>query len=405
MKKIALVLVAALISTALLASCSSYDKSGAMPAEGGSYNMSFADGNYGFAEDAEMFAPAPSMMRDHPEVEALYTNATSGAGVVPINSSAMETGLAEKIIYSVYADIETVNFDETVDRVYELMAANGAFVESSYVGGMNYAQSYHGWQTYRTANFTLRVPKDRLNAVTESLDALGNVTSKRSDAENITSQFFDTQSRLNSYKLQEDRLLDMLSRADNVPDMISIEQRLAEVRYSIESLTTTLNSWQQRVDYSTLTLYISEVESFTEITPVQQRTFWEQIGDGLEARTIGVGRFFMNLFKWITINLPVLIVLAVIAAVIIILVRRRVRKNRKLQEERAKAGPYQYYGQYQNQYAAPAATAGAGQGAASAASPGAAQGAGVGAAPSSAQSAEPAATPGAKPEAGENHNG
>ena len=58
------------------------------------------------------------------------------------------------------------------------------------------------------------MPKDRFEAVTGSLDALGNVISLRADAQNITAQFFDTESRLASYRIQEERLLSMLEKAD-----------------------------------------------------------------------------------------------------------------------------------------------------------------------------------------------
>ena len=255
---------------------------------------------------------------------------TSGAGSLPATDAA---AMSEKIIYSAYADIETVDFDEAVDKVYEMLGVNNAFIENSYIGGRNYSQSYYGYQTYRTANFTLRVPKERFEAVTSSLEALGNVTSLRTDAQNITAQFYDTESRLSSFRIQEERLLAMLERSDTVTDMISIEARLAEIRYSIESLTSTLRNWQGQVDYSTLSIYIYEVEKYTESVPIQ-RTYWQQVGDGLSSQTKSVGVFFTDLFKWLIINLPVLVILAAIVIVIIVLVRRKIRKDRARQANR-----------------------------------------------------------------------
>jgi len=185
-----------------------------------------------------------------------------------------------------------------------------------------------------------------LAAVTASLDSIGNVTSLRSDADNITSQFYDTQSRLNSYKTQEERLLDMLSKADNVSDMIEIETRLADIRYQVESLTTTLRNWQNAVDYSTLTLYINEVAELTEITPVQPRSYWQQISDGLKANTKSVGAFFKNLFKWIVINLLVLIILAVLAIIAFIFIRKYIKRA----NTQAKQRPQYYYDPVNHQY-------------------------------------------------------
>jgi len=142
-------------------------------------------------------------------------------------------------------------------------------------------------------------------------------------------QFFDTQSRLNTLSIQEERLLDMLRRAEDVPDLIAIEQRLGEVRYQIESLTTTLNNWQNQVDYSYLTLNIREVEQFTEPTD----SYWRQIGDGFMSTIRGVGRFFMNLFMWLIISAPVLVILAVIAVAALIIIKRKLRSIKSKKEK------------------------------------------------------------------------
>ena len=343
MKKVILILLAAMLAMALLVSCGSMKDGSPTSSSNG---MSGGAGSAPAPSAAPMAPPAPMpemaeeiwydsdyMEYGYDDAEVAYTSAVKGEpGGAGVPENAAAASMAEKIIYSMYADIETVDFDDTMAKVEQLVIANGGFKESSYTGGRNYAQSYYGLQTHRTANYVLRIPANRLKAVEESLGSLGNVTSTSTNAENITSQFYDTQSRLNSYKIQEERLLDMLRKADNVPDMISIEQRLADVRYSIESLTTTLNNWQSKVDYSTLTLNIYEVAELTEISPVQQRTYWQQVGDGLQSTTFGVGRFFTDLFKGLIINLPVLIVLAVIVVVIIIIVRKRVRRRRE--EER-----------------------------------------------------------------------
>lgn len=360
MKKTITVLLISLISILILASCGSDYKS-----DGGVMNYSMSGGgSASMSSNAPISAPAmDAPMQEMEWGGEYYEDAdlaitavmTSTSNSVSAPDSAPEEGMAEKIIYSLYADIETVAFDETIEKVESLLVSNGAFIESSHIGGVNYAQSYHGLQTHRTANYVIRIPVSRIEEVEASLENLGNVTFHSKYGENITSQFYDTQSRLNSYRIQEERLLDMLRLADNVPDMIAVEQRLAEVRYSIESLTTTLNNWQNRVSYSTLTLNINEVASLTEIIPVQQRTFWQQIGDGLQARTVGVGRFFMDLFKWIVVNLPVLIILAIIVVVIVILVKRSRRRSKERAAEgkgkRKRNRPNPYANPYSNPYA------------------------------------------------------
>ena len=289
------------------------------------------------AASAPMATPMPDMNDDadwptfEEEVAMVdgmaYNASIGGAGVVPTSAEPSEpSGLAEKIIYSVDASIETVDFDETMQNVHKLIAGHGAFIESSSVSGINNEAQHFGWRTTRNAYFMLRVPVEHLDAVTDSLSVLGNVVHQNTNATNITMQFHDTQSRLNSLRIQEERLLDMLSRAEDVPDLIAIEERLGEVRMQVESFQTTINLWQNQVSYSTLYLNIWEVEV---LTPTEQPSYWTQIGDGFVRTLRNVGRFFMNLFMWFVVNIPVLVILAVVLAVGVILGKKFLKKREK----------------------------------------------------------------------------
>ena len=343
-EKTTAILLAVIVSASLLSACSSFGSkdgsSGLIPtprtesapssAPMGPNDVDAYDYGIPYESQIDRNSGSKSALSEETyELGGSYNEASDiSSGAEAVDPIAETGALAEKIIYTANADIETVDFDDTIGKVDDMLGLYGAFIENSYVGGRNYAQSYYGYQTYRTASYTLRVPKDRFEAMKGNLDTLGNVTSLQTNADNITAQFLDTESRLNSYKIQEERLLAMLEQADTVADMITIETRLADVRYDIESLTSSLKNWQNQVDYSTLTLSIREVEKYTETTPIQQ-TYWEQIGDGLQTTTRGVGEFFTNVFKWIVITLPVFAVLVVVAAIVLIIVRVSINKKRK----------------------------------------------------------------------------
>ena len=57
---------------------------------------------------------------------------------------------------------------------------------------------------------------------------------------------------MESLSLQEERLLDILEKAEKLTDVLELEQELADVRYQIETLTTTLNRYDQLISYSTV---------------------------------------------------------------------------------------------------------------------------------------------------------
>ena len=261
-------------------------------------------------------------------------------------SSAGSSGFAEKIIYTARAEIETLEFDETIDRIHEMLEINGAFIESSQITGIDHERRQYKISSFRSASFTLRVPQDCFMAMTDSLDYLGNVIYTESNAKNITAEFTDVEAHLTALRVQEASLLNMLRAADTVADMIIIEERLSDVRHTIESRTSTLRNWQNQIDYSTLTLNIHEVILLTDTEVVLEtdaRSYWQQMGDGFVRNARGVGSFFAALFKGLVESLPVLIILGAIVVVVIIFIRRSIKKsaaNRMLLYNRTQQGQY-----------------------------------------------------------------
>ncbi|MCL2408128.1 MAG: DUF4349 domain-containing protein [Oscillospiraceae bacterium] len=352
MKKTIAILLTSLLAVTLLASCAANRTDSANETT----MLSL------FEVDAPAMAPAPDsayfsfedsfdevMLQMEVAPGSFTGNSYDGAGfvgsAVPISESApgsdgfgtpgSQSSLAERIIFTVWADIETLDFDQTIESVYALLAQYGGFIENSHVDGVTIARPHHWGPIHRTASFHLRIPVHRLEAATRDLSRIGNVTSTSRHSENITMQFTDTQSRLASLRTQEGRLLDMMERAYTVEDLILIEDRLSFVRSDIEWMTSRLQNWQNQVDYSTLSLFIREVEILTEEDP--DLTYWQQVRDGLSSTMRGIGRFFMNAFRWLVTNLPIIAIIAAVAVVVTIIVVRSIR--RMIKKRKAKKAP------------------------------------------------------------------
>ena len=313
MPKVLLVILVLAMLTACLTGCGGSSASSSYKSDYAP-SAAYDNGKYE-AADAEEAKPAESP-----------TSGSSIAGSGDV-STVSQPDFSEKLIYTANADIETRNFDESVAAVYAMLDRYGAFLESSYTGGSSYRAQYYGYADYRSASFVIRVPKEHYQELTSGLSAIGNVTSLNTYVENITTQYTDVESRLKTYRTEEERLLAMLEKAETVEDMITVESRLSEVRYNIESLTSTLRNWDHEVDYSTVSIYLQEVEELTSPTATQ-RTYGEKLRDGLADTLSDIGRFFSDLLLWIVSALPVLVILAVVAVVVIILVRRSLRRRR-----------------------------------------------------------------------------
>ncbi len=249
---------------------------------------------------------------------------SSGSG----DNGAARAESFDKIIYSGTASVETIRFEETIEKVYALIEEYGGFVESSYVTGKDYSTTYYNRPSYRNASFTIRVPRDSFQSFTGALETLGNLTRSSVQAQNITSSYYDTQSRLSTYRTEEERLLDMLRKADTVEDMLNIEDRLANVRYNIESLTTTLNNWDSKINYSTLELSISEVKELTQETPIT-RTFGQDIVERFRSSCQWLLQAVKNGVLFFISAVPVLIIPIVIVVVILLIIRAKRRSKRR----------------------------------------------------------------------------
>ena len=287
---------------------------------------------------ANSAASAPSAAYDMATTEAAYPEAEEAAeygGFAAAAGTQLETGSGaapegspEKLIYSASATVETTEFDQTVEKLSALVAQYGGFVESSSINGSNYYSQSRGYSSERYASYVIRVPSDRFSTLMSSLSALGNVPYSHTYTENITAQYYDTDARLTAYKTQETRLLEMMEIAETVEDLISIEEKLTELRYKIESLQSTLNNWDRQVSYSSLNLDVQEV---IEYTPESRMSYGQELALALTNGLKRTGEFFKDLLLTLVGALPALVILAVVLAILIPVWKKR-RKARRMKK-------------------------------------------------------------------------
>lgn len=284
---------------------------------------------------------AYSMAADTAAEEAVYggfavaNSAAAPAEGAPAGDSA-PTENPDKIIYSADATVETTDFDGAVGKIAGMMEECGGWIESSSINGSNYYNMARGRVSTRSAHYSLRVPSQHFERIMTELSVLGNVPYSHTYTENISAQYYDTEARLTAYQTQEQRLLEMLEIAESVEDIIAIEEKLTELRYKIESLQTSLRSWDRQVSYSSIYLSLEEVEKYTPEASVQP-SYGEKLLDSLEDGLAGFVGFIGDLFIWFVGALPALIVLtlAIFAAVKLIRHRRN-RKKAKNEAENTK---------------------------------------------------------------------
>lgn len=250
----------------------------------------------------------------------------TGAGY---STEAQVQDIQRKLIKNVNLYVETESFEELLLQVEDKTKGFDGYVESCrvYKGNRNYS----GLQN---ANFTLRIPAERLDEFLSAVSEISNVISKDENVTDVTLQYVDMESHKEALQTEQERLLALLKQAETVEDIITIEGRLSEVRYQIESMEAQLRTLDNQVSYSTVYLYIEEVK---RLTPAEEQSAWEKISTGFVRNVYKVGEGFQNFLIGLMINLPYLAAAAVIILAVLFIVRTAVKRSeRKKNKEAAK---------------------------------------------------------------------
>lgn len=239
-----------------------------------------------------------------------------------------------KLIKNVYLTLQTKELAKTTAAIQEKVAALGGYIQNT---SYNMPDIYSSYRSGGSAYFTCRIPSNKLDEFVKEVEGAGNVTYKTEDVTDITLQYADTESRKSALKVEQQRLEDLMKKAETVEDLITIESRMSEVRYQLESIESQLRTYDNQVDYSTVNIEVQEV---VEYTAPKKGTVGERIAEGLKENLADIGIFLEDAAVWFVTNIPTFILIALFAVVIILIIngiRKLINKLcPKCAEKRAK---------------------------------------------------------------------
>ena len=307
--------------TVLLTGC------GSMPTDSGSVRTAASNSSVGeyyesaaYGEEAAVFEAANEDW-DYKSEEDAKT----------VTDAAAQT--ERKLIKTVDMTVETKEFDKTLQLLQDKINACGGYVESmnTYNGS-----AYSDYRSSRDASMTARIPSKELDGFLDTVSGISNVIRKNEQVEDVTLTYVDLESHKEALETEQKRLLELLEKAETVEDIITIEGRLSDVRYQIESMGSQLRTYDNKIDYSTVYLDISEVQ---ELTPVEEKTTWERISSGFLASLKGVGNDIKEFFVWFLVNLPYLVIWAVVIFLAVCVIRwlKKIGKKRKASKKEKQA--------------------------------------------------------------------
>lgn len=275
---------------------------------------------------------------DYSAEEMAYEDDYSQAEM-PAESAADSEAVSEvvdkrKLIRTVNMSVETVTYDELFTNIKTKLNKLGGYIE-------NMDESVDTWSSEETRHLslTIRVPKVKADELISDVENLARTTSRSENIEDVTLSYVDMESHKNALLAEQKRLEELMARAESVEDLITIEDRLSEVRYRIESMESQLRAYDNRIDYTTIYLNINEVY---EITPEPEPGFFGKIKFGFTENFFGAIDFVLDFVSGLIINIPYIILWIVMIAIIFNLIVRpllrykdRFRAMRRAEKEAA----------------------------------------------------------------------
>ncbi|MBS6195223.1 MAG: DUF4349 domain-containing protein [Clostridiales bacterium] len=224
---------------------------------------------------------------------------------------------ARKLIKTVSLSMETKEFDTLKTKLEESVTSFGGYIENSSF------DAPQGEYNYRYYSLTVRIPSEKLDEFVAETGKMGILTNKTESVEDVTLDYVDKTAYKESLQVEYDRVTELLEKAEDLEQVLALESKLSQLRYEINSYESQLRTYDNLIDYSTVHIYISEVEYEKEVSD----TIGSRISNGFRSSLYQVRDFFVNLFVGLVSNIPVLLLLAAAAVMIALIVKKAIRRR------------------------------------------------------------------------------
>lgn len=221
----------------------------------------------------------------------------------------------KKIIRNGNLTIESEDLKSSRTRLDTLVVFYAGYISS---------ESFNDQEDQLSYNITCRIPADKFDLFITGIESgPDKIISKSVNADDITEQYYDVKIRLDNERQVEKRYLELLAQARTVKDILDIEEKLGKVRQEIESKEGRLRYLDDRVNYSTLNIWIYQKKD-RKYEPADRDGFGQRLKKSLHKGWQGFIDFILFFLKiW-----PLWIVGLLIWRLIVYLNRRSLRKEK-----------------------------------------------------------------------------
>lgn len=235
-----------------------------------------------------------------------------------------------KLIRSIDLNTETKTFDECISYIDTVVKEYNGIIDNSYVdSGSIDAKNYR-----RNANFSIRVPADKLNEFYSKISEKLNIVFKQENVNDVTDSYDDTEAKVKSLRLEVNKLNELLTRATSIEDLIKVEDKLSSVRHELERYENRKKNLDKKINYSTVNLSVSEVKELSEVQQ-EEDISKESLIKKLKKNLEDTKKFIIGIGVYIFTHLPAILV-CILGIAIIMLILTLIFKPKKKKKEKDK---------------------------------------------------------------------
>lgn len=252
--------------------------------------------------------------------------ADTGEGMKENEGEVKAPNTSQKLIRYLDYTIETKEFDTFVQELGEVVSTAKGYVEQSEVS-QDEAQSYA--QGKRYASYTLRIPADSLETFKQELQEKGTITRQSERVEDVTLNYVDVESHITALKTEQESLLKMLEQAETIETILAIQNQLTQVRYQLESYESQKRTYDNDINYSTVYVYVQEVERESQNTDTYGGELLEKMSGNFHGILIGLRSFSL----WFLGAMPYWILLGLLFLIFWVVYKKATKKKRKAHDK------------------------------------------------------------------------
>ena len=175
-----------------------------------------------------------------------------------------------------------------------------------------------------TGKMIVRIPEKHFETFLSEAEAeASEILEKSVTGQDVTEQYVDLNSRVKSSRAVEERLLAFMKDAEKTEDLLKISNDLAKVQEEIEVLVGKINYLENQTSFSTIELTMQENRVIIPEIENKDLNTWEKTKKQFITSTNSLLSIGSGIIVFIFGNLPVLILLGIIAGITIWVIKRR----------------------------------------------------------------------------------